>query len=206
VPFFAALALIVAGYVLAVRPTVTDHLRHRSETVRLEGRLRVLRQAVEGGSPLAAPDGTTAIALFDQRVSEDDVVAEVAERLARLADESAPNGRIRSIRITTGEAASGDTTSEASAPATDGAAGPDIRFGLFPSTVTATPVTVSFESSYDAVVRVAWRLRTLPTVVDIESVKLTRGLPLMRATIRVLVCRRSDVRAAHPSGSAGGRP
>jgi hypothetical protein len=205
-PYFVALTLIVIGCVFAVQPLVAGHLRDRDEATRLEGRVRALQQAVAGSRSLAAPDEAAPIVIFDQRVSKGDVVADVAERLARLADESAPKGRIRSIRISTGEAVGNETASDASARSDDGAAGPDIRFGLFPSTVSATPVTVSFESSYDAVARFAWRLRGLPTVVDIESVQLTRGLPLMRASIRVLVCRRAGARVAQTAGAAGGRP
>ncbi len=190
VPWFAAVGLAVGGYMFAVSPLAAEYRRDLDEAARLEARGHVMRDAIARDGTAAAADPTAPVLRFERRVSESDVVAELAERLARLAEESARDTAIRSVRLSTGDAGAG-------APAAD------VRFGLFPSRVTVTPVTVSFEAPYATIARLAWRLRELPTVVDIESIRLTRGLPFMRADVRLLVCRRS---AALPALAEGGRP
>jgi hypothetical protein len=189
-PWFAAVGLAVAGYVLAVSPLAAEYRRDLDEATRLEVRGVVLREAIARDGSVAPADPSASVLRFERRVSESDVVAELAERLARLADESARETGIRSVRLSTGDAGAG-------APAAD------VRFALFPSRVTATPVTVSFEASYATMARLAWRLRELPTVVDIESIRLTRGKPFMHADVRLLVCRRGD---APPVRAGRGRP
>lgn len=188
VPWFAAIGLALAGYVLAVSPLVSEYRRHLDEEARLEARAVVLRAAIVRGGSAAPVDPAASVLRFEQRVSGSDVAAELAERLARLADESARETGIRSVRLSTGDA---------------GEAAPDVRFALFPSRVTATPVTVSFEASYATMARLAWQLRELPTVVDIRSIRLTRGWPFMHADVRLLVCRRGG---AQPALAGRGRP
>jgi hypothetical protein len=202
VPLVACLGLVVVGYVFAIAPLVAEYRQHRADATRLEARIHALQDAVSRGRSSVAPDESAPLVLFDRRVSADDAVADVSERLARLAEDSAPKGGLRALRLTTGDVVEREG---GAAPATPAATGADLRVGLFPTKVTVTPVTMTFESSYESVARLAWRVRGLPTLVDIESIELSRGLPYMRATLHLLVYRRAGV-SAPPAGAVGGRP
>jgi hypothetical protein len=203
VPFVAALVIVVGGYVWFVQPRISAYRQNLAEVTRLETRVRALHDAVKNGGGAPSPDGASALALFDPRLSTDDKVPEVVERLARLAGESAPAGRVRGVTITTGDPVQAQAANEASSPGSGGVAIPDPRFGLFPGPVAYTPVTVSFESSYEAIAGFAWRLRDLPTIVEVRSVELTRGLPLMRVAVQMLVFQGGEARVA-PSSLATG--
>jgi hypothetical protein len=201
----ALLAIVVGGYVWFVQPRISAYRQNLAEVTRLETRVRALQDAVKDGGGAPSPDDAPALALFEQRLSKDDVVPEVVERLARLAGESAAAGRVRGVTITTGDPVQAHTTNAAPSLGSGGVVIPDPRFGLFPGPVAYTPVAVSFESSYEAIAGFAWRLRDLPTIVEIRSVELTRGLPLMRVAVQVLVFQSGEARIA-PSSLAPGPP
>ena len=68
----------------------------------------------------------------------------------------------------------------------------DPRLALFPHAVSYTPLRVTFESTFEAAGNLLWQLRDLPTLVEVRSAALTRGLPLMRTELLVRVLQRVD--------------
>lgn len=196
IPIVVVAAIALAGYFWFVQPRIGEYLSNRNEVATLESRVRTLQDTVNRGRGVLPPDEAATIRQFEEQVSRDDKVSEIVETLARLALDSAPKGKVRGLRIQTGTSAQWQS---GEAPARGGsglAEAPDPRFALFQLAVTYTPVTVSFESSYEAITRFVWQLRDMPTMIEVRSIDLTRGLPFMRAEVLIYVYQRSGEPAA----------
>jgi hypothetical protein len=192
-PFLTIVAVITAGWFWLLQPRLNAHLRARTDTVALEERVRTLQQ-LSKRTPPPPVDLDRTQREFEARLSAEDKVAEVAAALARAVLASAPAGQLRSFVIETGEATSSPSRAAAQGHAGpgDGAMDGDPRLALFPYAVRYTPLRVSFESTFEAAAATLWRLRDLPTMVDVRSAALTRGLPLMRTEVLVRVLQRGD--------------
>jgi hypothetical protein len=203
-PVAVAVIIIALGYVWFIQPRLSDYLRDRDEIASLENRVQSLQSTVDRGRSVKSPDVAATLHLYEERVSADDHVSDVVELLARQALDSAPAGRVKALQIATGTSATWAPGQAAAPSRTDAelADQPDPRFGLFPSSVIYTPVTVSFDSSYEAITSFAWRLRDMPTLVEIRAMELTRGLPLMHATFRLFVYQRGPAAPVAPRTSA----
>ena len=207
-PFVAAVAIILLGYFWFVQPRVAEYLRARTEITTLEVRVRALQDTVNRGKTAPSADEAAALKLFEERMSADDCVGDVVELLARMAADSAPKGTMKGLQIGTGTSAqwptgAGQTATRAGSEPADQ---PDPRFGLFPVSLTYTPVTVTFQGSYDAIQRFVWRLRDMPTMIEIRSMELGRGLPRMQFAIRLFVYQRGAAVVSPgliPPGPAG---
>jgi len=173
-PFLTIVAIVTAGWFWFVQPRFGAYLRARTDAAALEERVRTLQLASGRARPQPPADLERTQREFEARVAADDKVAEVAAALARAVLASAPAGQLRSFVIE-----SGDST-----------AGGDPRLALFPYAVSYTPVRVSFESTFEAAGNVLWQLRDLPTLVEVRSATLTRGLPLMTIDLVVSVLQR----------------
>lgn len=191
-PFVVAAVIVLLGYMWFIQPNVTEILRSRNDATSLEARVRVLQDTVDRAKRGGSPDESSALRTFEARMSADDCVSEVVERMVHAALESAPKGKVKALQVATGESAHWAPT-QAGAMARGGdmvTDQPDPRFGLFPVSVTYTPVTVAFDASYEAIERFVWQLRDMPTMIEIRSMELTRDLPLMHAVVRVYVYQR----------------
>jgi hypothetical protein len=209
-PVIVVAAIVALGYFLFVQSRVAEYLRARTEITTLEARVGTLQDTVNRGRTAPSADEAAALRLFEERMSPDDRVADVVELLARLAADSAPKGTMKGLQIVTGTSARWPTGSAGQAATRRGsgepADEPDPRFGLFPVTLTYTPVTVSFQGSYGAIERFVWRLRDMPTMIEIRSMELARGLPLMQVSIRLFVYQRGAAVVSPgliPPGPAG---
>jgi hypothetical protein len=192
-PFLTIAAVITAGWFWFVQPRLSAYLRARTDAVALEERVRTLQQ-VSKRTPPPPADLDRTQREFETRVSAEDKVAEVAAALARAVLASAPAGQLRSFVIETGERTSSPSRAGAQANAgPGGAADGDPRLALFPYAVSYTPLRVSFESTFEAAGAMLWRVRDLPTMVEVRSATLTRGLPLMKVELLVRVLQRGDV-------------
>jgi hypothetical protein len=191
-PLIVVAACLLVGYFWFVQPSVSEYVRLRTERSALESRVSLLRDTVNRGRSVLPPDEAAAMRLFEERTSADDKVSEVAELLARRALESAPKGRVRGLQIQTGTSIRWQPGQrlQDSGRAGEGADDPDPRFALFGTPLTYTPITITFESSYEAITSFVWQLRDLPTTIELRSMELTRGLPLMKATIQIFVYQR----------------
>jgi hypothetical protein len=173
-PFLTIVAMVTAGWFWFVQPRFGAYLRARTDAAALEERVRTLQEASGRARPQPPADLARTEREFEARVAADDKVADVAAGLARAVLASAPAGRLRAFVIESGDSMVGD----------------DPRLALFPYAVRYTPVRVSFESTFEAAGNVLWQLRDLPTLVEVRSATLTRGLPLMTIDLVVRVLQR----------------
>ena len=194
-PFLTVVVIITAGWFWFVQPRLVVYLRSRTDTAALEERVRTLQQASNRAQPAPAADLERTAREFEARVSAGDTVAEVAAAFAQAVLANAPAGQLRSFVIDAGDRVStsrGAAAERTSASSNDGPDGPDPRLALFPYAVSYTPLRVSFDSTFEATANVLWQLRDLPTVVEVRSATLTRGLPLMKTELLVRVLQRGS--------------
>ena len=196
-PFLTIVAIVTAGWFWFIRPRLNSYLRARTDVAATEERVRTLQQASGRVPPQPPVELDLTQREFEARMSAEDEVADVAAALARAVLASAPPGKLRSFVIETGDrttpAAQGRPGDAARASAGAGIDGADPRLALFPYDVSYTPLRVTFESTFEAAGNVLWQLRDLPTVVDVRSAALTRGLPLMKTELLVRVLQRGDM-------------
>jgi hypothetical protein len=200
-PFLTIVAVVTGAWFWFVQPRLVHYLQSRTDIAALEERARTMQQ-VYGRVPPPPVSLDRTQQEFEARVSADDKVADVAAAIAQAVLASAPAGQLRSFVIETGDrvspraaGASRDLTRASADGRIDGA---DPRLALFPFEISYTPLRVTFESAFDTAGKVLWRMRDLPTVVEVRSATLTRGLPLMRTELLVRVLQRG------PAVDAGG--
>jgi hypothetical protein len=189
-PFLTVVVIITAGWFWFVQPRLVVYLRSRTDTAALEERVRTLQQASNRAQPAPAADLERTAREFEARVSAGDKVAEVAAAFAQAVLANAPAGQLRSFVIDAGDRASTSRGAAAERTSASGSDGADPRLALFPYAVSYTPLRVSFDSTFEAAGNVLWQLRDLPTVVEVRSATLTRGLPLMKMELLVRVLQR----------------
>jgi len=207
-PIVLGVIMVAAGYYWLLQPGLASYLRLRNEARPLEARVRLLEEAVVRNRGIAWPDETQAIKLFEQRVPKEDYVADVAERLTRAVTESATDGKLRNLALGAG---SQPTIGPASAQARPAAASAEVetidpRWSLFPYSLSHTPLTLSFDAPYETITNFFSKIRDLPTAIEIRSVTLTRGLPLMNVELTVFVFRRGDFQPASGATAAPPEP
>ena len=196
-PFLAFVAVLTAGWFWFVQPRFSAYLRAGSDAAALEERVRTLQQATGRARPETPADLERSLRRFEQEMSADDTVAAVAAALAETVLASAPASQLRAFVIETGDRATsapgGASRELAGAPGGGAADASDPRLALFPYSVTYTPLRVSFESTFEAAGKLLWKLRGLPTIIEVRSATLTRGLPLMKTEVVVRVFQRGEV-------------
>lgn len=192
-PIVVGLMVVAFGYYWVLQPALADYVKSRAAMLPLEARVRFLEERVARGRRVAWPDEAEALRLFEQRVSKDSRVSDVVERLTVAIAESATDGKLRNLAIEAGDAATAETAGPGRPASAREVEPSDPRWSLFPYALTRTPVRISFDGSYGTIVSFFSRLRDLPTGIEIRSVKLTRGLPLMNAQVKLFVFRRGDM-------------
>jgi hypothetical protein len=175
--------VVVFGFlfVLAVQPkrAAADAAEKLVETARAE---LARRQTIAATPP--APTPVSALADFEMRTAAGDRSGDFADAISKLVSGSAVGG-VTGLSIETG------VPSEAR---------PTSRAVLFSPGIVQTPLTVSFDASYEQTGRFFWNLRMLPTTFELRSVELIPGSPgagLMRAKTELVAFHRSAV-ASNP--------
>jgi len=187
-PFLTFAAIVTAGWFWFVQPRLAIYLRAHTDAAALEERVRTLQQASSRARSMPPADLERAEREFEARVSPEDHVADVAAAIAQTVLASAPPDRLRALAID-----AGDRVSVSRGGRTEGGGdGADPRMALFPYAVSYTPLRVSFESGFETSGELLWRLRDLPTTVEVRAATLERGLPLMRTELIILVLQRGD--------------
>lgn len=205
-PFLTFAAVVTAGWFWFVQPRLEIYLRSRTDAAALEERARTLQQASSRTRSVPPADLDRTQREFEARVSSEDRVADVAAAIAQAVLASAPPDGLREFVID-----AGDRVSPSRGGRTEGAGdGADPRIALFPYAVSYTPLRVSFESGFETAGDVLWRLRDLPTTVEVRAATLERGLPLMKTELIIRVLQRSDAvevpAAAAPASGPAPRP
>ena len=212
-PFLLVVAIVTSGYLWFIQPRLDTYLRTRADVAALKNRARTLQQTTDRGRAQPPPDMQTSMRDFEKHMSREDKVADVAAALAKAVLDSAPPDTLRGFAIETGDriqqagGAGGRSTSRVAAGTTDEA--PDPRVLLFAVPVGYTPVRITFESTFEAAASFLWRVRDLPTAVEIRSATMTRGLPLMKVEVLIRVFQRGDLvdpGPAIPTGEPASTP
>jgi hypothetical protein len=206
-PFIIVVVITVVGYFWFIQAPLSNYLRARVDSNTLAERVRTLETATARSGRVAAGDLDAPVREFERRVAREDKVADVTGIFAKAVLECAPPDKLREFAIETGarvnvEPAAGPRPAALMTVALS----PDPRFSLFPVPVSYTPVKVTFASSFDAVAGFMWRMRDLPTTIEIRSATLTRGLPLMKLEVTVWVYQRADAAVVAPSPAQPATP
>ncbi|MEW5983920.1 MAG: hypothetical protein AB1806_16325 [Acidobacteriota bacterium] len=189
-PLIIIVGILLFAFFWFIQPPLTAYVASRGEVTSLEARLQTLQDTIRQGQAEPPADSTAVLQEFESRTAEDDKVADVVEFLVRTATASTPKGQFRALQVTTAEMVRAQETDRGRRGSSRIGEGPDPRFELFPVALSHTPVTISFESSFEGIAEFVWRLRNMPTMVEIRSLELTRGLPLMKAELTVFVYQR----------------
>ena len=197
-PFLTIVFVATCGYLWLVQPRLGSYLRMRSDVAALADRVRVLQQAADRARAQPPASRQASQQQILQWVSTENRVPEVAEALAETVLASAAPDKLRGFTIETGDLVqppvSGAGEDAPHSPAGPGAHALDPRLSLFPYPVSYTPLRITFESTFDAAVGFLWKFRDLPTMVELRSATLTRGLPLMRTEVLIRVFQRGEPR------------
>jgi hypothetical protein len=187
----APVTLMMAAYLVAVRPRVVAADRARARAAVLEARLVELEAVARGAPAVASGEGSQRD--FERRTPAEDRLPDVVDALALLAN-SAAQGGVQNLSIDTGNqveppASSANAPVGIAGPRTDA---PDPRLDLFQTPVAYAPVTVTFDATYAQLGRFFWNLRTLPTTVEVRSVGVLPAAepPLLRVKLVLFAFRR----------------
>ena len=209
-PFIIVVAIVTLAYLWFMQAPLDAYLRARTDAAALETRLKTARERVArtAGTPLVDVQGP--LSMFERQMSTDEKVAEVTALLAKAVLDSAPADKLHGFVIETSDRikAEADEGGRAKArPVTTSTVGthPDPRFSLFPYTVIYTPVKVAFSSTFEGIANFMWKVRDLPTTVEVKSAILTRGMPLMKMELLLWVYQRGAAVSPAPE-SRGRRP
>ncbi len=190
------MAIATCGYLWYVQPRLNAYLRTRTDVSTLRDRVRTLQASTERARDRVPVNLQASIAEFEARMSRDDKLPDVAAALATAVLDVAPAGQLRGLTIETGDRVPQGVDSGvrgASRPGTGSAGdGPDVRMALFPYAVSYTPLRITFESTFEAIGNFMWKIRDLPTTVEVRSARLTRGLPLMKVEALIRVYQRGE--------------
>jgi hypothetical protein len=196
-PFLLFAAIVAIGFLWLIQPRLGAYLRTRTDVATLAGRVTTLQHSADRARGLPPADMQTSMRDFERQMSREDKVADVAAALAKAVLDRAPPDTLRGFAIETGNriqqasGAGGWSSPRVASATTDDESDP--RASLFGATVSYTPLRITFESTFEAIATFLWKVRDLPTTVEVRSVTLTRGLPLMKVDVRVRVFQRGDV-------------
>jgi Tfp pilus assembly protein PilO len=196
-PFLLVVGIMACGYVWFIQPRLSEYLGTRADVTALDDRVRTLQHSTDRARLLPPADMQASLRELEKQMSREDKVADVAAALAQAVLESAPPDNLRGFVIETGNR----IQQSAGAPAWNAPRvspetsddGPDPRMSLFPVAVSYTPVRITFESTFEAIANFLWKIRDLSTTVEIRSVTMARGLPLMKMDVLIWVFQRADV-------------
>jgi len=195
-PLLLVAAIVACGHLWLIQPRLSAYLRARSDADALQGRVKTLQTSAARALALPPADVAASLREFERRVSPDDRVADVAQALGEAVLDSAPPDMLRGFTIETG-----DRVQQAIGAGNRGA---DARVALFPYAVGYTPVRITFESTFESAGTFLWKLRGLPTLVELRSARMTRGLPLMRVEVLLYVFQRGAAMDASQAAAPGG--
>lgn len=201
-PLIITAGIVAVAYFLFIQTPLNTYLRARTEITSLQGRLRTARENVARASGVPAVDVQASLALFEKQMSPDEKVSDVTAIFSKAVLDSTSAEKLRTFVIETSDrikAAEGSQNKAVTASTGTLATSPDPRFGLFPYKVHYTPVKVAFSSNFEGIANFMWKIRDLPTIIEVKSATLTRGLPFMKMEILVWVYQRGPQVTEQPA-------
>jgi hypothetical protein len=194
-PFIIVVVIVTFAFFWFIQAPLNAYIRTRTDTNALRTRLKTEQERVARASGTPPVDIQATLVAFEKQMSPDEKVSDVTALLARAALDSAPGDKLRSLVIETSDRIKPENDGGGGARAEAVSAGkvasvPDPRLALFPYKVVYTPVRVAFSSTFEGIANFMWRVRDLPTTVEVKSVTLTRGLPFMKMELLIWVYQR----------------
>lgn len=191
-PLVVTLAIVVLAYFFFISPRIADALRYRQDANTSENRVRTMQGIIARGAAERVPVDPWPLEELERRIPLRDHTSDIVETLAQIAQGSAPASQMKALTIDSGERVVVEPRSSSAPRASNSTVVEplDPRFELFQTPLQYTPVTVSFASGYRGIGTFLWRLRDLPTTIEIRSLELTRGLPLMTSKVVIFVLQR----------------
>jgi Tfp pilus assembly protein PilO len=188
-PLVLAVTVFVVGSLTLVLPRMSRALAASGEAASLEGRKANMRRLLQRAEPIESGK-VRAVAELPKLVSEEGGVPATIEALARLASSPGHPAQAHGLLI------------EAEQPRSAGIGGAateaiplDPRWAVFAGPLEYTPIKVTFEATYERLGLFLWRLRDLPTLVDVRSVDIERSLPLLKVKLTLFALHeRGDAR------------
>ena len=208
-PFIIVVVIVTFAFFWFIQAPLNAYLRTRTDTDALQARLKTEQESVARASGTPPVDIQATLAAFERQMSPDEKVADVTALLAKAVLDSAPGDKLRGFVIETSDRikAENDEGGGARAAAVSAdrvASAPDPRLALFPYTVVYTPVKVAFSSTFEGIANFMWKVRDLPTTVEVRSATLTRGLPFMKMELLIWVYQRGAAVGPDPAPIPGG--
>jgi hypothetical protein len=201
-PYLIVIVIVAFAWVWFIRTPFNVYLRTRTDLASLQARLKTVQESVAraGGAPSVDLDST--MREFERVVSLDDRVSDVTAALASAVVDSAPGDKLKLFSIETSDRVkASEDSGRGGAPrvtANNLAASPDPRFALFPAAIIYTPVKITYSSTFDGISSFIWKVRDLPTTIELKSATLTRGLPLMKMELLIWVYQRRSGTGQEP--------
>jgi hypothetical protein len=205
VPIVVPIVVFALGLLFFVQPPLSAAFRATAESGPLESRADSLRRLIASAKDVA-DEHAAVMAEFERRVPAEDRTPEIVELLARLALDPPDTTRARGLVIDTAPRVNPDEKPASGGPQLGGPQAQTIsldpRWGLFPVGLMYTPITVSFECSYDRLGLFLWRLRDLPTLVEVRGLEVTRALPLLKVRLVIFALQRTGRAPASPAAAS----
>jgi hypothetical protein len=212
-----AIAVALVAYFWLIQPRVTAYVLARNDVRTKQVRLQTGQEALARAARIQPVTDAAFMADFNRRMSADDKVSEIIASIAKALATDDSGTHVRGLLIEAGEHQRIEVQSAVADERSDfqprvaqnpeagrrGVADGDPRARQFPVPLLCTPVAVSFESDFESVGTFLWGLRDAPTVVEVNSLAIERGLPLMRVRAQLLIYQRLG---AGDQGDAGESP
>lgn len=196
VPYAAPFVILALGWALLVRPISAENLQTARELEGLRQRLNGLRMQVDVVQPAPVGDPMKA---FERQVAAGDPTGRLLEELSRAAGAAG-------LEVDTVESVEESAVTPAGAPGVSNAAAPDPRFALFEVPLKYSPVTLTASADYRSLGEFLWRLRVLPTIIEIRSLEVSAPAESSETgaagTLRVSMTLFAYVRSAPPAREA----
>jgi Tfp pilus assembly protein PilO len=211
-PFIIVVAIVTFAFFWFIQAPLNAYVQTRTDTAALQARLKTAQDSVARASGTPPVDVRLSLEMFEKQMATDDKVAEVTALLAGAIVDAMPADKLRGFVIETSDRikVASDPSGRGGAPkvmVSQVGSSPDPRLALFPYTVTYTPVKVSFSSTFEGIANFMWKVRDLPTTVEVKSATLTRGIPFMKLELLVWVFQRGasvgQEQAPTPDAPAG---
>ena len=203
-PFIVVVVVVTIAYFLFLQEPLHAYFRSRTDAASLQSRVKTLQNSRARAVNSPPVDLQASVREYEKQMADSDRVSDVSAILAKAVLDHAPAGKLRGFSIETSDRISVATPTRQQAPAvTPGNIStiPDPRLSLFPGTVSYTPLKMTFSSTFEAIAAVIWKLQGLPTMIEIKSATLTRGLPLMKIELLLWVYQRAEPASQDPGAT-----